>query len=164
MSFQFTFVFLFFGVLQAAVLPVGTELNVRLTSNVSSDKPSGQPVGAVVTAPVYLNGVPVLAPGVQIRGNTADANAFKAAVAADSLPEKPATLRLQFTEAVDLSGRAHPIYCVLSSVDNARETVDASGLITGISSSDAPESQIDRGLNKLQSRFGQFAQILDVVK
>ena len=36
-------VLLFAGFAQAAVVPVGTVLTVRLTSEVSSDKPSGAP-------------------------------------------------------------------------------------------------------------------------
>ena len=145
------------------MLPVGSELDVRLTSDVSSNKPSGQTFRGLITAPVYVNGAPVLAAGVQVKGNTADANAYQSAAGSDS-PERPATLRLHLTSVIDQSGRDHAISCVLAEVDNARESVDASGLITGISSSDAIESQIDRGINKLQSRYQQLGQILNSVK
>jgi len=163
MTLRIASLFLICGSIGAAVLPVGTELDVRLTSDVSSDRPSGQPVRGVITAPVYLNGAAVLAAGVQVQGNTADANPYRAAEGSDS-PERPATLRIQLTDIIDRSGQAHPLYSVLTGVDNAREAVDASGLITGISSSDVLESQIDRGLNKLQSRYQQLAQILEGVK
>ncbi len=164
MTVQLTSVFLLCGLLRGEVLPVGTELDVRLTSEVSSDKASGQSVAAVITAPVYLNGAPVLAAGVRLKGNTADAHPFQAAAPSEASSERPATLRIQFTQIMDQFGNSHALYCILASVDNARESVDASGLIRGISSSDALESQIDRGLSKLQARFEQFAQILDSVK
>jgi hypothetical protein len=53
---------------------------------------------------------------------------------------------------------------VLKGIDNARETVDSSGLITGIHESETFDAQIDRGINKLESKYGQFGQILTGVK
>ena len=63
------------GALEGATLPVATEIYLRLTTEASSDKPSGATVSAVVIAPVLLNGVPALNAGAQLTGNTADAAA-----------------------------------------------------------------------------------------
>ena len=147
---------------KAANIPVGTELAVRLTSDVSSNTPSGQRVTAVLTAPVFVNGAPAISAGTQLTGNTADVSPYKPATG--QAAEQPATLRLHFTKIQDSSGQSKSIFCVLKDVDNARETVDSSGLITGIHQSETFDAQIDRGLNKLESRYSQFAQILTGVK
>ncbi|MBV8708413.1 MAG: LssY C-terminal domain-containing protein [Acidobacteriaceae bacterium] len=150
------------SVAQAASIPTGTELNVRLTSDVSSNTPSGQRVTAVLTTPVFVNGTPVISAGTQLMGNTADTRPYKPA--ADGGAEQQAALRVHFTKIEDPKGQSKSISCVLKDVDNARETVDPSGLITGIRQSETFAAQIDRGINKLQSRYAQFAQILTGVK
>jgi len=150
------------SVAQAADIPVGTQLDVRLTSDVSSNAPSGQRVTAVLTAPVFVNGTPAVSAGTQLMGNTADARSYKPAT--DGGTEQPATLRLHFTKMEDPKGRSKSISCVLKDIDNARETVDGSGLISGIQQSETYAAQIDRGINKLESRYAQFAQILTGVK
>ncbi len=149
-------------VVNATVLPVDTELNVRLTNEVSSAQKSGQPVEAVLVVPVFLNGAPVLDSGTVLTGNTADVQPYKAKTETD--PEQPATIRLQFTKIRGNSGKPISLYCVLTSVDNAREKVDSSGLITGIEESQTFGSEMDRGIAKLQEHYGQFAQILGQVK
>jgi hypothetical protein len=131
---------------------VGTEIYLRLTTEASSDKPSGAIVSAVVIAPVLLNGLPALNAGAQLTGNTADAAA--AQVATDAGGEKPATLRIQFTKIADASGHSQPLSCTLTSVDNAREKVDDSGLITGIIASQTYEGLLNAGLGKLSGQFG----------
>ena len=108
-----------FPALRAATLPVGTELELRLTSEASSDKPSGTVVTAVVIVPVLVNSVPALNAGVQVSGKTADAVPAKPAT--DPGGEKPATLRLEFTKIADVGGHTQDLSCTLVSVDNARE-------------------------------------------
>lgn len=147
------------GALQGATLPAGTEISLRLTSEASSDKPSGTTVTAVVIAPVMLNSVPVLNASAQVSGKTADAVAAK--TAADAGGEKPATLRLDFTKIADASGHSEPLSCVLASVDNAREKTDDSGLITGIIASQTYEGLLNAGLGKLT---GQFGSLLSTMK
>jgi LssY C-terminus len=147
---------------KAVSIPAGTELEVRLTSDVSSNAPSGQPVTAVLTTPVFINGTPAISAGAQLIGNTADVSPYKPATG--QAPEQPATLRLHFTKIQDSGGQSKSISCVLKDVDNARETVNNSGLITGIQQSETFAAQIDRGINKLESRYAQFAQILTGVK
>ena len=140
------------GALQGATLPVGTPIDVRLTTEASSGKPSGATVSAVVIAPVLLNGVPALNAGAQLTGKTADAAAAKTAT--DAGGEKPATLRIQFTKIADASGHSQELSCTLASVDNAREKVDDSGLITGIIASQTYEGLLNAGLGKLSGQFG----------
>ena len=138
---------------------MGTQIDLRLTSEASSDKPSGATVTAVVIAPVLLNGVPALNAGAQVTGNTADAAAAKPAT--DPGGEKPATLRLQFTKIADASGHSQADQFSLASVDNAREKVDDSGLITGIIASQTYEGLLNTGLGKLS---GQFGTLLNAAK
>lgn len=135
---------------------------MRLTTEVSSDKPSGEPVSAVVIVPVFANGAPVINAATRVTGNTADASAFRAAT--DQAAEHPATLRIQLTAIQDETGRSKPLYSVVQSVDNARESVDRTGLITGITASQTIEGEIDKGINKLESSDQQFAQLLSALK
>jgi hypothetical protein len=146
----------------AEVVPAGTVLEVRLTSEVSSDKPSGSPVEGVIIAPVLMNGQPVISAGTRVTGVTADAN--PAQTAAQGTAEKSATLRLQFTKIVDRQGHEQPIDCVLESVDNARETVNAAGVITGIVPSQTYEARIDQGIGKLTNQHEGLAGLLTSVK
>ncbi|MDQ2774968.1 MAG: LssY C-terminal domain-containing protein [Acidobacteriota bacterium] len=150
------------GIAQAATIPAGTELQVRLLTEVSSDKASGQPVRAVVTGPIFIGGVPVVASGTEIAGKTSDVAA--AIAATDGAAEQPAKLRVEFTTIEDSSGHAKPLSCVLASIDNARESLDQSGLITGITASQTYEARLDQGIGKLAARNQQFAQLLSGVE
>ena len=162
MNFSFASILLFAATALGATAPAGTELQLRLTAEVSSEKPPGNPVYAVVVVPVLVNGTPLIAAGTRVIGNTADASRFRAA--SDQVTEQAATLRVQFTRIEDASGYAKPLFSVVESVDNARESVDETGLITGITQSQTFEGEIDKGINKLASQYGQFAQILSGVK
>ena len=146
----------------SATLPAGTQLQLRLTTEASSDQPSGAPVSAVVIVTVFLNGAPVLPAGTQLSGTTADATPFRAA--GNGTAEQASTLRLQFTTIADATGHSKPLSATVTAIDNAREVVDANGLIKGIAQSQTMEAQIDRGINKVASQYGQFAQILSGMK
>lgn len=148
--------------LAAATVPAGTQLEVRLTTEASSEKPSGQPVSAVLIAPVYVNNSVAIATGAQLTGATADAVPEKPAT--DQAAEQPATLRIQFTHIADQAGHAQPLFCVLKSVDNARESVNDFGLITGITPSQTFEARLDQGINKVGAKYQSFGQILSTVK
>lgn len=138
----------------AATIPAGSELQVRLTSEASSEKPSGQAVSGVLIAPLLLNGSPVISAGARLNGSTADAASAKAAT--DSAAEQAATLRIDFTTITDQSGHSQPLSCVLDAVDNSRETVTQAGLITGVSVSKTYEGMLDQGLGKLSGQFGSL--------
>ncbi len=144
-------------------VPSGTTVDVRLTTEVSSDQPSGQKIAGVVLVPVFVGNTVVIPAGTQVTGTTADAAAYKDAN--DSGGEKPASLRLKFDHIQDTHGQSKPISCVLAGVENAREQVDAStGLITGIKTSGTYAGQIDRGLDKLGGKYSDLAQLLTGVK
>jgi hypothetical protein len=148
--------------ISAATIPAGTEIQLRLTSEVSSDKPSGQPVTAVVIAPVLVKGVETINMGAPLTGITADAQPDKPA--ADGADEVPATLRVQLTNIQNGRGQSQPLACVLEAIDNARESVDQTGLITGITAGRTFTSLADAGINKLEARAGTLADLLSSVK
>ena len=144
-------------------VPSGTTVDVRLTSEVSSDQPSGQKITGVVLAPVFVGDKLVIPAGTQVTGKTADAAKYQEA--ADGGSEKPATLRLNFDNMQDAHGQSKQISSVVTGVENAREQVDAStGLITGIKVSGTYAGQIDRGLEKLGGRHSGIADLLTGVK
>jgi len=143
---------------KAATVPVGTQLDVRLTTEVSSQQPAGQTVSAVLLAPVLLNGTPVLPSGVTLTGTTSDVTPFRAAT--NNSAAQLAKLRINFTRIQDQAKNSPPISCVVTSVDNARETVDQSGLILGIDPSQTYEAQLDKAVSKLESRSSGLGQLL----
>lgn len=144
-------------------VPSGTTLDVRLTSEVSSDQPSGQKITGVVLAPVFVGDKLIIPSGTQITGKTGDAAKYQEA--GEGGTEKPATLRLNFDNIQDTHGQSKQISCVVTGVENAREQVDAtSGLITGIKVSGTYAGQIDRGLEKLGGRHSGLADLLNGVK
>ena len=127
----------------AVPIPAGTELSVRLTDKIASEAAT-QPaaVHAVLIAPVIVGGDIALSAGAQLTGAVKQAKA-----AAD---KEPAQLQLAFTQIADGAVRAQ-ISAVVASLDNARETVDDKGLITGIAPGDTFSARIDQGIAKLQN-------------
>ena len=108
----------------AIPIPAGTELSVRLTDKVASEAATQPPaVHAVLIAPVIVEGKIALAAGAQLTGTVKQAKA-----AAD---KEPAQLQLVFNEIADGAARAQ-ISAIVTSLDNARETVDDKGVIAGI--------------------------------
>jgi hypothetical protein len=150
------------GAAAAVTLPPGTEIQLRLTTEVNSQEPAGQPVSALVIAPVFVNGVPVLSAGAILTGTTAEVTPFRPAT--DRSAAQSAKLRITFTSIQAQSGHSSPIGCVLRAVDNARETVDATGVINGIDPSQTYEAQLDKAITKLQSRSSGLAQLLSGVQ
>jgi len=53
---------------------------------------------------------------------------------------------------------------VVGGVDDARESVDQSGLITGIKASQTFTALADEGVNKLASKYGELGQIVSGIK
>ncbi len=143
-------------------IPAGSKIQLRLTNEVSSEKPSGGPVSAVVIAPVLVNGSVAIGFGVEVSGVTADAHPDQPA--ANGTEEKPATLRLQLTKIQDKNGQSKTISCVVEGVDNARESIDQSGLITGITASQTFTSLADQGVSKVASKYEGLGQILSTIK
>jgi len=100
-------------------IPTGSELSIRLTDKVASEAQTQSPaIHAVLIAPVILNGTVAVSAGAQLTGSV---NQPKAAIDKD-----PALLPLVFTQIGD--GAAHAtISAVVTSLDNARETIDDKG-------------------------------------
>jgi len=113
------------GVWMPTILPSGSRIQLRLTSSVSSANAKvGDAVGAVVTVDVLVAGG-VLPRGTVVRGAVRQVAAF-------SWAAPQALLWIDFQELVAPGGRTIPIATRLVAVDNARETVDATGKILGI--------------------------------
>ena len=125
------------GVWIPTMLPSGSRIQLRLTSTVSSANARvGDAVGAVVTVDVPLAGG-VLPRGTVVRGAVRQVAAF-------SWAAPQALLWIEFQELLAPGGRTIPIATRLVAVDNARETVDATGKILGIAPPrEAPTSAED---------------------
>jgi hypothetical protein len=107
---------------RAAVLPAGTALSVRLTTAVSSraSRP-GDPVSALLIAPVPMGDGGALPAGWSLRGNVAEVGKEKG---------RP-LLRLNFNELVGEDAEAWPVTARVVAVDDAGERVDGGGRIVG---------------------------------
>jgi hypothetical protein len=143
----------------AAQVPAGTELHIRLTAKISSaDAKVGDPVRAVLIAPVAVNGQIVLPPGAEVTGTVK-------AVQSAADPQKAPTLDLQFKQ-IQFGAERDTISAQVSGVDNAKEKVDAQGVITGTEASKTYSGEIDKGLEKMQGsdRFSGLAGILQSAK
>ena len=125
------------GVWIPTMLPSGSRIQLRLTSSVSSANARvGDAVGAVVTVDVPLSDG-VLPRGTIVRGVVRQVTAF-------SWAAPQALLWIEFQELQAPGGRTIPIATRLVAIDNARETVDATGKIVGIAPPrEAPTSAED---------------------
>jgi len=138
-------------------VPNGTEIQVRLKSKVSTQtsKPK-DPVEVVVIAPVMVNGQFAIPAGAVVRG-TVD----KASQSAKG--DERSVLALSFTE-LEMDGAKVKVAARVSAVENARESVDEQGQITGIIASETISGELDAGLNKLADKASGFAGILSQMK
>ncbi len=147
-------------VLFAAQIPAGTELHIRLTSKISSaDAKEGAPVTAVLIAPVVVGDQMVLPPGAQLTGDV------KAAQAAATDPKKAPTLGLDFRH-ISFDAERDVVSARVSAVDNAKETVDDKGVITGTPASQTYTARMNRGIEKMSGndRLSGLAGILETAK
>ena len=144
--------------IQAAQIPAGTELRVRLTTAVSAAtaKPE-QPVHAILISPVMIEGSVALPAGLDLVG------VVRAATPATETAQ--AELDLHFTQ-VSGGGARSPIDATVLALDNSRETVDDKGKIVGIAGSQTFSSRLDQGISKLSnsSRFAALAGIIEGAK
>jgi hypothetical protein len=141
----------------AVQVPTGTRLEARLTAKLSSlTAKVKDPVDAVLTAPVWASGAFLLPAGAKLRGEVQKvANSAKA--------EERSSLALAFTE-IEIEGAKYKIAARVAAVDNARETVDDTGLISGILAGETISGRIDAGLSKLGESASGLAGILATVK
>ncbi len=146
------------GFCSAATIPAGTQLNVRLTDKVASESTAAHtPVHAVVIVPVLFNNTVVLPTGVVISGTVERATA--------AATGRRAELAMVFTEARDGASKAR-LSAIVASLDNARESVDDKGVITGIDASQTFGARLDQGIAKLEGndRFAALAGIIQGAK
>ncbi|HEX6897847.1 MAG TPA: LssY C-terminal domain-containing protein [Bryobacteraceae bacterium] len=143
--------------LSAASVPTGTGIEIRLTSalNTANAKPE-QAFQAVVIAPVVVNGRIAIAPGASIQGHIAK-------VASANQTDQQASLTLSFDE-ISESSQKSKLAAKVSSVDNARESVDESGQITGIKASETGSARLDQGINKVSEKYPGLGGLLNSVK
>jgi hypothetical protein len=146
------------GLLAAAEIPAGTELQIRLTTAVNtSTAKQKQAFEAVLIAPVVINGGVVLAAGAKLSGHIQEVTAFVK-------PDDQAVLQLAFDQINDSGGYKGNLEAKLVGVDNARESVSADGKITGIVGSQTGSSRMDQGINKVAQRYPGFADLLGAIK
>jgi hypothetical protein len=142
----------------AVQIPAGTEISIRLTDKVSSEAVAPRDnVHAIVIAPVVIGGKIVLPAGPTL---SASVKASKAASATER-----AQLQLVFTEITDGKVKM-ALSAVVSGLENARESLDDKGVITGIDSSQAYGTRLSQGIAKLEAndRFAGLAGILQGAK
>lgn len=142
----------------AVQLPAGTQIQIRLTTalNASTAK-VGQPFEAVVIAPVVTGERLAIAAGAKVSGRVKE---VKAAVQ----PDDQAVLDLVFDQISDTEGKRASIAAKVAAIDNARESVDANGRITGIIASKTGSARLDQGINKVSQKFPDFGDLLGTIK
>lgn len=142
---------------RAAVVPAGTEIQIRLKTKVSSNssKPK-DPVEAIVIAPVMADGVFAIPAGAGIHGVVTEAKP-----ATD--PNVRALLGIDFTE-LEAGGGKRKVDTVITAVENARESVDDKGQIQGILANESISARLDQGIGKVAEKYSGFGGILEAAK
>ena len=108
----------------AQQLPTGTILSVRLLDSLEArDTFRGRTIRAQVLTPVLVNGRIAIAPRAEVAGVLDE-------VGTDRLAGARRTVRVRFTSLTS-DGITLPIDAIVTTVDNARETVDNDGRILG---------------------------------
>jgi len=141
----------------ALQLPAGTELQLRLKTKVATPTAKAQePVEAVVISPVMVDGQFAIPAGALVRGAVVKATQ-------STKPDERSALALGFME-LEFDGAKSKIAARVTAVENARESVDAEGQITGILAGETISGRLDSGLSKLAEHAAGFAGILGTVK
>src|SRR5581483_1563046 len=134
-------------------VPAGTSLEVRLKTKISTQNARAKdPIEAVVIAPVLAANQFAIPAGAAIRGTIA-----KTAQAAQA--GERSVLVLNFDE-IEINGAKAKLEARVAGVDNARESIDDQGQITGILPSETVTGELDAGLNKLAGRYSGLADVL----
>jgi hypothetical protein len=142
----------------AAKIPVGTQIQIRLTTELnSSTSKAGQHFEALVIAPVLVNNRIAMAAGATLAGHVKE-------VTAAVQPDDQAMLGLAFDEIRDAGGGKAAVAAKLASIDNARESVDDQGRIQGIVASKTGSGRLNQGINKVAEKYPSFADLLGAVK
>jgi LssY-like putative type I secretion system component LssY len=141
----------------AVEVPAGTELHIRLKTKVATNisKPKDA-VEAVVIAPVVIDGQFLIPAGSTVHGAVET-------VKPSAKPDERAVLDLKFTE-LDLDGQKVKIATKLTTVDNARESVDEQGQIQGILAAETISARLDAGIGRVAERYSGLADVLGAAK
>jgi hypothetical protein len=111
-------------------LPQGTQLHIRLTTAVGSYASTpGSPVGALLIAPLIVNGETLLPPGSTLAGTVKSVTRV-----GFGLRHETAGLNLEFTRITPPDGETISISTQVADVDNSRERVTRDGRIQGVRS------------------------------
>jgi LssY C-terminus len=146
------------GVAFASEIPIGTRMEIRLTSAVNTANAKvDQAFEAVVIAPVVASNQIVIGAGVKLKGHIKE---VKAAVN----PDDQAVLDLAFDQISEASGKRSLLAARLVSVDNARESVDQDGRILGIIASQTGSGRLDQGINKVTEKYSGLGELLGTIK
>jgi hypothetical protein len=138
-------------------VPAGTEIQVRLKTRVSTQSSKlKDKVEAVVVAPVMVGGQFVIPAGALVRGTVEK-------VGQSTKADERSALTLAFNE-LEIEGVKTKVTAQVSAVDNARESIDDQGQLSGIVASETISGRLDAGLSKLGERASGFADILGTVK
>ena len=130
---------------RAAVLPNGSQLEVRLLHRVGSRAShAGDLVQAAIIAPVFDHDAILVPAGATVSGVVEHLDRLGL-----GLHHTAARLELQFTQ-LHLPGEAVvPIYARLASVEEARETVNDAGAVIGIQ----PSASLSTGMSGMFTLF-----------
>jgi len=143
---------------EAAKIPAGASIQVRLTTEINSaTAKAGDSFQTLVIAPVVVDGQVVMAAGAKLSGHIKNLT-----VAAN--PEDRATLTLAFDELTEPGGKKVKVAAKVTGVDNARESVDSDGQIKGIVASETASGRLDQGINKISEKYPSFGDLLGTVK
>jgi hypothetical protein len=138
-------------------LPAGTEIQVRLTTKVSTQSSkANDKVEAVVIAPVMAGGEFAIPAGAVVRGTVEKATQSAKA-------DERSALVLAFAE-LEISGVKTKLAAQVAAVDNARESIDDQGQISGIVAGETISGRLDAGLSKLSEKAAGFAGVLETMK
>jgi hypothetical protein len=142
----------------SATVPAGTELSVRLKEKIASESTAaGSSVHADLIMAVVVDGKIAVPAGAVLSGTVKEVKAAEGTTRAE--------LQLAFTE-ISMGAFQTKIEAVVSSLENARETVDEKGVIVGIEGASTYSSRINQGIAKLSSddRFASLAGLIQGAK
>jgi len=138
-------------------LPAGTEIQIRLKTKVATPTAKAKdPVQAVVIAPVMQEGQFLIPAGATVTGTVEKA-------VQSAKPDERSVLILAFDE-IEIDGAKVKLAARVAHVENARESIDDKGQISGILAGETISGKLDAGLTKLAEKSAGFADILGTVK
>src|SRR5215471_18144072 len=108
----------------ALYVPAGTQIEIRLKNKISTQTAKAKdPVEAVVIAPVMAGDEFAIPAGAPVHGAVEKAQTAKA--------DERSSLVLSFSE-IEINGAKVKLQAQLAAIDNARESIDDQGQITGL--------------------------------